>query len=953
MDLINKLSISYHINKFNIFKNNHLNIIYLNIQSLRNKLSEIKNLINSFDHDVHFIVLTEIFIYSSEIPVYNIPNYNAFFSARDTKGGGGVAIFVHESINCEVIFEITHELNNLILIKITETNQHILAVYRPPYSDKTKVTSFFDKIEEIIQHSRKLWIIGDFNFDLLNKSDNTIQYYQELMNSHGFLILNKVEPQFCTRHAAKTIIDHIITNIIDLPYSVAVNDVHLGDHQMILLSIKQTPILKEKKFFTKKILQYENIDINSLQLQINNTNTFQELIEICSSAIQKHTKAIQVCTSTRKHDPWITDKIRNLGRLRDKFYRLKRKHDHNLFLSEKFKFYKAEFKRQEQQSKAKFFTNELKNNDNRHVYNLMNEYVFCKTKRDNDNINLNQSTYTATDRAEVSNIFNSYFVSCIDEIIQPSNLHINDIEPLQIGSHNDTQSLLTPVDNEEILDIMHSLNKRSAVGYDGIPVRFCLYFKEIIAPKLCSLINANIKIGIFPDCLKNTILIPVYKSGDKKKVSNYRPISLLSTFSKCFESVVFNRLVNFCKLHKLISNRQFGFCSSSSTLSAVSELITDIRRNLDQKNYCACTFFDLRKAFDALCHLRLLSKLSNSGIKGVDLKLFYSYLSNRNQRVRLNDVLSDQLSMKYGVPQGSLLGPLLFLIYINETLNLTLNGKLIMFADDMALLNSDKSPSDLRLVMQSDAISINNWCEENHMKINESKTHYIIFQNRNQNMNHFLNFKLSINDIELNRVYSAKYLGLLIDHQLLFNAHINNIRSKLQTYNFLLYKLKNVLPRKIKYIIFHSYIMSHVRYLLPIWGFTAKDRLNNIHIMINKCLRNIKNLDYKCSSKLLYDSNIMPLSSLLEYDSTLMIFKINHGLMKNNFTLRKMCDIHNYNTRSASDLYSDFFRTSGGQLSPLYNSIINYNNMPDNIKTIKKICEFKIALKEYIVQKTK
>lgn len=460
--------------------------------------------------------------------------------------------------------------------------------------------------------------------------------------------------------------------------------------------------------------------------------------------------------------------------------------------------------------------------------------------------------------------------------------------------------------------------------------------------------NKHVKDGQFPESLKLAKITPIYKSGNSLSVQNYRPISVLSSFSKIFERIIYEQLEKHLLANSILNNSQYGFLKNSSTLAASLELITTIKKNIDLGRITACVFIDLSKAFDSINHNLLLNKLEWLILPTNMMRLFKNYLKNRSQYVNLENVKSSCSIIKNGVPQGSLLGPLLFNFFINDLFEVQLNGKMIMYADDIALIYDSKDTNVLRNMIQLDLDKIQLWMNENYLKINELKTKYMIFTIKNKKINTD-RLHLTINNHKLEQVNFFKYLGLWIDHKLNWDVHIQKLKEKLRGINFILYQMRFTLPRKIKFLIFHAHMMSSVRYLLPIWGFAYDNRLKEIHTLINKSIKTIKNLPMLTPTEQLYiDTKTLPLKNLIEFETILLIFKLKLNLIRNNYFLQTARDVHSYNTRSASNFKTEFYRTSSGQNNALYKGLLMFNGLPEQLKSTSRISIFKIKLKEHL-----
>ena len=283
--------------------------------------------------------------------------------------------------------------------------------------------------------------------------------------------------------------------------------------------------------------------------------------------------------------------------------------------------------------------------------------------------------------------------------------------------------------------------------------------------------------GLVPNMAKLAKIIPVYKAKDKKDISNYRPISLLPIISKILEKVVHKNLYTFLEKNKVLYASQYGFRNNRSTVNAITELVCHITNAFENKQNTLSVFLDLSKAFDTIDHNILLHKLEFYGVRGLALNWFQSYLTDRKQYVLYNNVQSQTLGITCGVPQGSILGPLLFLIYVNDIANCLTHSKLISFADDTTVFLSSKCINDLYKNMNSDLDDLTNWFKANRLALNVNKSNCKLFQpNGNQNT---LGNTLNIGIDPIEHKLSCKFLGIFIDNQLRWNNHLSHISAKL------------------------------------------------------------------------------------------------------------------------------------------------------------------------------
>ena len=365
------------------------------------------------------------------------------------------------------------------------------------------------------------------------------------------------------------------------------------------------------------------------------------------------------------------------------------------------------------------------------------------------------------------------------------------------------------VTTKEIENIIKELQSKNSTGNDDISCNLLKYLLPVLSQSLTLIINQSLNTGIFPNKLKLAKLVPIFKKGDTSFPENYRPISLLPAISKVFEKVVFNQFYEYFISNKLLSNNQYGFRKLHSTEHAVLHFVDRIITELDKSNSPIAIFLDLSKAFDTLNYDILIQKLKYYGIADISLTWFRSYILNRNQFVTFKHCKSETLETKTGVPQGSILGPLLFIIYTNDIVNVSNYFEPIIYADDTFLINTS-----LNLNKTEDIATLNNefnkiyqWLTINKLTLNISKTKYMIFTSKNRTP---VTCSLKVNDIQIEKVSEFSFLGITLDDNLTWHNHINKIANKKSRNIGLLYKLKHFLPPFVLRTLYCSLILAHL-----------------------------------------------------------------------------------------------------------------------------------------------
>ena len=447
-----------------------------------------------------------------------------------------------------------------------------------------------------------------------------------------------------------------------------------------------------------------------------------------------------------------------------------------------------------------------------------------------------------------------------------------------------------------ICEVIKCLNSKNSCGSDGISSKLIKYIIEELSMPLTVIINQIFTTGIFPDNLKTAKIHPLLKAGDPLLATNYRPISLLTSISKIFEKIIFNQPTNYLSLNNILTDSQYGFRKNHSTQSAALELIDRLMISMDKGKTPLAIFLDFSKAFDTLDHEILLYKLKYYGIKDKALFLFRNYLTNRRQYTELGGVKSNLSNIKTGVPQGSILGPLLFLLYINDIADITKYLKTIIYADDTTFIadldNIPKNEQERKINSEFQIIIL--WLKSNKLSLNCKKSKFIVFYKPPRKT---VIPELLIDNEKICCVDEFNFLGLTITKQLSWKKHIDKISNKISKIIGVLNKLKFIIPDQILLTIYNSLILPHLNYCILAWGYDSK----RLYKLQKKALRIINKSPYLAHTDPMFIKyNVLKVKDILEQNHLKFLFKLSHRSLPvyfYHFVSATGFDVHTHNTR--------------------------------------------------------
>lgn len=922
---------------------NNLIVITQNIRSIYRNFDDLQVTLSQLNYEVDILILTECRLDSNkQLPLLN--NYTSFQSYSMLNQNDGVVIYIKNQHTAKIT-ELS--LTNATGLQIELYNFVFLAIYRSPsyhYADGF-INSLNAHLEKI-SHFKNIIVIGDININLISTEKEKTHERRNRLNYLNVLSLHGLLTGHTLSTREDSCLDHIILKLdTSLNFaSVAVINTTITDHNLVLVKFSNVYTNTTRRN-CKTVVDFEKAYNTLIASDVSLLNIYNDpeifansFIGIIKAAIETNSKIITVSSSKRTLKPWITSGALKCIQLRNSMHIKLRKEPNNAILKVTYKRYRNFCSNLIKKLKRNYNSQKINRSANnpKKLWSAINDVTQYKPPKTKNVDLLNIKPQPQESVNYVNNIFVNVGPNLADSIIKQSKPNDQNLKAPSSGttSHTHPSSfVLLETNPEEVDGILMSLDSSSATGWDGISIAFLKRARDFVVPYICQLANLCFSTGVFPKALKRSIVTPVYKNGDKSDVYNFRPISVLTAISKIIEKIINNRLINFLSKYNIISQSQYGFRKKLSTEDAILDLISTITKEVDKGNKCLAVFLDLKKAFDTVSLAGLINKLESIGIRGNELSLFVSYLSDRTQAVKIDSFISDEETVTFGVPQGSVLGPTLFLIYVNELCNLQdVGGRIISYADDTAIVFVNKTWDSVYCRATEGLAHVSNWLTDNLLTLNIQKTNYICFapytssQPKNNltikihNCSDSNNIPCNCPSIE--KVSQIKYLGVIVDQRLNWHLQLEAVISRLRKLVWVFKSLRTVMTNNLLNKIYIALAQSVICYCIPIWGGATKTDFLDLERAQRSLLKVMYLKPYEFPTNTLYQiSNLLSVRKLYILN---LILKFHKTVPFNESTRKKR--------RSDIVATSPYVRTVFARRQYVSQSIFIYNKLNKILK---------------------
>lgn len=920
----------------------------MNARSVTAHIDEIQNFVSKMRPIMLSLTEARVTIDISDHEI-DISNYVVIRVNSKSRQTGGVVCYIRKDVNYKVIDSIEIEKNVwfLALEIMTKLGSMVVAsVYHSPSGSHANFINFVDEwCENNLRNLNRIFLLmGDFNINW-NSGDYFCNRLKKVAVDNNLKQLVGSATRVTLENSST--IDLVFTNNYCEVACRVLQQPMITDHHIIEINCGK-PTRNELKL----VVSCKEVDYNLFRQDILNISynfrepnidiRYNDFYKNCKRAIEKHMPKKEIIIK-RPTKSWFSNDILCAIKVRDNSYKkyilTRNQNDWNMYKENRNRVVSIIRK-----GKQDYYLKTIDRcrSEPQLMWKTLKRLLTGKNGESYNEINFNG--VKIKDRQSIANHFNNYFVNSIHEIVnsitfgdRPFNMPTIILDAYMTN--------FTLIDKQQLKKIIFSMPNKSSP--DELDIHLWKGFFNEFSDPLINIINSSLLLGIVPNKLKLSTIVPIRKIAATKNAEEFRPINMLASLDKIMEKIVYTQLIDFVTTNNILTQYQSGFREGHSCESAFQFIINDWKDSLDNNDMVVIGFLDLKRAFETVDRARLLRKLENYGVRGSVLDWLKSYLESRYQNVKCGDILSHNREINIGVPQGSILGPLLFILYINDIGLAIVNCKFHLFADDTLLYLTGGSYPEMTRKMNEDLCVLSKWFSTNKLKLNVNKTKCMLLAKETQYkecLGSNVNVKLDGNIIEF--VDTFKYLGIIVDRKLDFHNHIDYICSKIAKKLGILSRCGQFLSKASKLTVYNTIILPHFYFAGTVLYLVTGGDLERLQKLQNKAMRIILCKDrYAKINDMLKELGWINVAAIIEIQVLTFIHKINLGIMPDYLKSRliRNDEVHSHETRYR-DFCVQYCNKSKTQKSVFYKGIRLYNKLDRVSKQMKNVSLFKKQL---------